>query len=94
MGMTITEKILAAHAGRDRVRPGELIRARVDLALGNDITTPIAIKGSTGSAQHRFSIATGSHGPRSLHAEQRYPLGGAGRSTPLCPRSGSPITSK
>ncbi|HHW74188.1 MAG TPA: 3-isopropylmalate dehydratase large subunit [Firmicutes bacterium] len=44
MGMTITEKILAAHAGRDRVRPGELIRARVDLALGNDITTPIAIK--------------------------------------------------
>lgn len=44
MGMTITEKILAAHAGRDRVKPGELIKARVDLALGNDITAPIAIK--------------------------------------------------
>ena len=43
MGMTITEKILAAHAGRDRVSPGELIEARVDLALGNDITAPIAI---------------------------------------------------
>lgn len=43
MGMTITEKILAAHCGRDRVAPGELINARVDLALANDITAPIAI---------------------------------------------------
>ncbi|HNU92294.1 MAG TPA: aconitase family protein, partial [Spirochaetota bacterium] len=44
MGMTITEKILAAHAGKDSVAPGELIEARVDLVLGNDITAPIAIK--------------------------------------------------
>ena len=44
MPMTITEKILAAHAGRDRVVPGELINARVDLVLGNDITAPVAIK--------------------------------------------------
>ncbi len=44
MGMTITEKILAAHAGMDRVRPGDLINARVDVALGNDITAPIAIR--------------------------------------------------
>ena len=43
MGMTITEKILAAHAGLDQVRPGDLINARVDIALGNDITAPIAI---------------------------------------------------
>ncbi|NLA26574.1 MAG: 3-isopropylmalate dehydratase large subunit [Firmicutes bacterium] len=43
MGMTITEKILAAHAGRDRVNPGEIIQARIDLALANDITAPIAI---------------------------------------------------
>jgi len=43
MGMTITEKILAAHADVDRVIPGELINARVDIALGNDITAPIAI---------------------------------------------------
>ena len=43
MGMTITEKILAAHAGRDKVNPGELIQARIDLALANDITAPIAI---------------------------------------------------
>ncbi len=43
MGMTITEKILAEHAGLDRVRPGDLINARLDIALGNDITAPIAI---------------------------------------------------
>ncbi len=44
MGMTLTEKILAAHAGTDRVKPGDLINARVDIALGNDITAPIAIE--------------------------------------------------
>jgi 3-isopropylmalate/(R)-2-methylmalate dehydratase large subunit len=43
MGMTLTEKILARHAGKDRVEPGDLILARVDLALGNDVTAPIAI---------------------------------------------------
>ena len=43
MGMTITEKILAAHAGYDSVKPGQLIEARVDAVLGNDITAPIAI---------------------------------------------------
>ncbi|MBM4285573.1 MAG: 3-isopropylmalate dehydratase large subunit [Deltaproteobacteria bacterium] len=41
---TITEKILAAHCGKDYVEPGELILARVDIALGNDITAPLAIK--------------------------------------------------
>jgi len=44
MPMTITEKILAAHAGRDRVFPGDLIEAKVDVALANDITAPLAIK--------------------------------------------------
>ena len=43
MGMTITEKILALHAGLDKVEPGQLIMANVDLALGNDVTAPIAI---------------------------------------------------
>jgi 3-isopropylmalate/(R)-2-methylmalate dehydratase large subunit len=43
MGMTITEKILARHADTDEVRPGMLLNARVDIALGNDITAPIAI---------------------------------------------------
>ena len=41
--MTITEKILAAHAGRESVSAGELINARVDLILANDITAPISI---------------------------------------------------
>ncbi len=43
MPMTITEKILAAHAGRDAVSPGELVQVSVDLALANDITAPLAI---------------------------------------------------
>ena len=43
MPQTITEKILAAHAGRDTVVPGELINVRIDMALANDITAPIAI---------------------------------------------------
>ncbi len=43
MGLTITEKILAAHAGLDKVIPGELIKVNVDLALANDITAPLAI---------------------------------------------------
>src|SRR5512139_497120 len=42
--MTITEKILAAHSGRKRVFPGELLDVRIDLALGNDITAPLAIE--------------------------------------------------
>ncbi|MGE5529997.1 MAG: 3-isopropylmalate dehydratase large subunit [Patescibacteria group bacterium] len=44
MGMTMTEKILAAHAGLPAVAPGQLIVARVDLVLGNDITAPVAIR--------------------------------------------------
>ncbi len=44
MPMTITEKILAAHAGKSEVHPGELIEVRVDLALANDITAPLAIR--------------------------------------------------
>jgi len=41
--MTITEKILAVHAGRKRVEPGDLVMAKIDLAVGNDVTAPIAI---------------------------------------------------
>jgi 3-isopropylmalate/(R)-2-methylmalate dehydratase large subunit len=43
MGMTITEKILAAHCSKKSVVPGELIEAKLDFILGNDITAPIAI---------------------------------------------------
>lgn len=44
MGMTIAEKILAAKCGKDSVRPGEIIMAKVDIALANDVTAPLAIK--------------------------------------------------
>lgn len=44
MPMTITEKILAYHAGVEKVSPGELIEAKVDVALANDITAPLAIE--------------------------------------------------
>lgn len=44
MGMTMTQKILAAHAGLNEVVAGQLIEANLDLVLGNDITTPVAIK--------------------------------------------------
>ncbi len=43
MGMTMTQKILAAHAGLDKVTPGQLIEAGLDLVLANDITAPVAI---------------------------------------------------
>jgi 3-isopropylmalate/(R)-2-methylmalate dehydratase large subunit len=43
MGMTVTEKLLARAAGLDRVEPGQVILADVDLAMGNDITAPLAI---------------------------------------------------
>ena len=43
MGMTMTQKILAAHAGLPEVKAGQLIEARLDMVLGNDITSPVAI---------------------------------------------------
>ncbi len=42
--MTLAEKILAAHSGKDKVSPGEFINVRVDLVLSNDITAPLSIK--------------------------------------------------
>ncbi|GKU26394.1 3-isopropylmalate dehydratase large subunit [Clostridium folliculivorans] len=44
MGMTMTQKILASHAGLETVKAGQLIQAKLDLVLGNDITSPVAIK--------------------------------------------------
>ena len=44
MGMTMTQKILAAHCGLDYVEAGQLIEADLDLVLGNDVTAPVAIK--------------------------------------------------
>ncbi|MFW5780088.1 MAG: 3-isopropylmalate dehydratase large subunit [Bacillota bacterium] len=44
MGMTMTEKILAAHCGKKEVKNGQLIMANLDMVLGNDVTSPVAIK--------------------------------------------------
>lgn len=49
MGMTMTQKILAHHAGLDSVVAGQLINAKLDIVLGNDITTPVAINEFTKS---------------------------------------------
>ena len=43
MGMTMSQKILAAHAGLDEVKAGQLINAQLDMVLGNDVTSPVAI---------------------------------------------------
>lgn len=61
MGMTMTQKILAAHAGLDSVEAGQLIEAQLDLVLGNDITSPVAIhemdKMDTKTVFHKDKIA-------------------------------------
>ena len=61
MGMTMTQKILAAHAGLPEVKAGQLIEAELDLVLGNDITTPVAInemkKMDNQSVFHKDKIA-------------------------------------
>jgi 3-isopropylmalate/(R)-2-methylmalate dehydratase large subunit len=44
MGMTITEKILAAHSGRDSIVPGEIVNAKIDLIVCHDVTTPPAVE--------------------------------------------------
>ncbi|WP_322172582.1 3-isopropylmalate dehydratase large subunit [Acutalibacter caecimuris] len=61
MAMTMTQKILAAHAGLEQVEPGQLIEAQLDMVLGNDITSPVAINefekcGATG-VFHKDKIA-------------------------------------
>lgn len=61
MGMTMTQKILAAHANLDHVVAGQLIDAKLDMVLGNDITSPVAIKEfekyGFGSVFHTAKIA-------------------------------------
>lgn len=44
MGMTMIEKILAAHSNQDELKPGDIVNAEVDMVLGNDITTPVAVE--------------------------------------------------
>ena len=44
MGLTLAQKILAAHCGKAEVSPGDLINVKVDLVMANDVTAPIAIE--------------------------------------------------
>ncbi|MBE9565822.1 MAG: 3-isopropylmalate dehydratase large subunit, partial [Proteobacteria bacterium] len=67
MAQTITEKILAAHSGREEVHPGQFVMARVDLMLGNDVTAPIAIEefrkiGARGLADASRVVLVADHG--------------------------------
>ena len=58
MGMTITEKILCAHTDLSEVHPGMLINAKVDIALGNDITAPISVKEFRKAGGKKFLTGT------------------------------------
>ncbi len=58
MGMTMTQKILAAHAGLSSVEAGQLIEADLDLVLGNDITSPVAIHEMDGKMNAYFVTCT------------------------------------
>ena len=69
MGSTIIEKILACAGERAAVTPGEIVEAKVDLALANDITAPIGIAEFEKAGFERvFDPAEGRPGARPLHA--------------------------
>jgi aconitase B len=57
MGLTLSEKILAAHAGVARVRPGEIVTCRVDLAVGTDVTVPLALQALSRMGARRRSVS-------------------------------------
>ena len=66
MGMTMTQKILAAHAGMDHVEAGQLIEADLDMVLGNDITSPVAIREfekNMDSSAYLIREGSDGHGP-------------------------------
>ena len=58
MSMTMTQKILAAHAGLEFVEAGQLIKAKLDMVLGNDITSPVAINEFEKFKNLSFSLIT------------------------------------
>ena len=59
MGMTMTQKILASHAGLESVSAGQLIRAKLDLVLANDVTAPVSINEFEKAGGHTEADATG-----------------------------------
>lgn len=73
MGMTMTQKILAAHAGLDSVEPGQLILVNLDRVLGNDITSPVAIREFNKLNKDAvFDKEKGDHGHGSLRPQQGH----------------------
>ena len=81
--MTITEKILAAHCGKKEVKPGELINAKLDLVLANDITAPISIKEfRAAGAKKVFDPDRIALIPDHFAPEQGHCLGGAVQHAP------------
>ena len=80
MGSTITEKILARAAGRDEVDAGDIIEAKVDLVLANDITAPLGDRRVREGRVHQ-GLRPGPHRPgaRPLHAQQGHQGGGPGQ---------------
>ena len=79
MHKTMSEKILADHAGKPEVFPDELVEVQVDFALGNDITAPLANRGVPAlRGKKGFRPGPGLSCPGSLRAQQGYRLGRAG----------------
>ena len=79
MGQTAMQKILAAHAGKKSVEPGEFILAKADLAMANDVTAPLAIK-ALGARRHHQALEQRPDRDRAFafRARQGHPFGGAG----------------
>ena len=69
MGMTMTQKILAAHAGLDSVEAGQLIEAKLDVVMANDITGPMALPIIKQMSDH---VGQGSFCSGSFYAEQGH----------------------
>ncbi|MFQ9917067.1 MAG: hypothetical protein ACLRWQ_12435 [Flavonifractor plautii] len=74
MGMTMTQKILARHAGLEHVVPGQLVEGKLDLVLGNDITSPVAIDefDNAAAACQVFDKRQDRAGHGPLHPQQGY----------------------
>ena len=72
MGMTMTQKILAAHAGLDSVEAGQLIEAKLDIVMANDITGPMALPILKQIILHRIKILSQQRTPRQSGSSQRH----------------------
>ena len=77
MGMTMTQKILAKHAGLEQVEVGQLIEAKLDMVLGNDITTPVAITEFEKAGFTQVFNKDNHHCPGPLHPLQGHQVGPA-----------------